>query len=177
MFYPLGFVRTRLGVDVGRNNEERQFKNFFDWTKKVIESDGIPGLYRGLILSLFLTTISKSFYFGLFESGKIHLDFIENSSHHLALMWLFATSTTAIGYFSCYPIDTVRRRLMMQSGRKDILYAGTTDWIYKILRREGITGFYKGFSAQIIKSFGTSIFLVVNEKLQNRRHHKFLKSS
>lgn len=127
MFYPLGFVRTRLGVDVGRNSEERQFKNFFDCTSKIIQSDGIKGLYRGLILSLFLTTISKSFYFGLFESGKIHLDFIENTSHHYVSMWAFATLTTALGYFFCYPLDTIRRRLMMQSGRKDVLYSGTVD--------------------------------------------------
>ena len=162
-FYPLGLVRTRLGVDIGRNNSERQFKNIFDCFRKISKSDGMTGLYRGLGVSLFLSALSKSTYFGFFESGKGWLNKYQDKSYHLFLMYLLATFTTASGYFFFYPLDTIRRRMMMQSGRRDKLYSGSFDWACKILRKEGAKGFYKGITAQLTKSLGTSVFLVANE--------------
>lgn len=98
VFYPLGFARTRMGVDVGVSKQDRQFTNIFDCLRKIYKSDGILGPYRGLSVSILLTMINKSSYFGLFEAGKPHLPGIENQSHHLFVMWVFATCTTAFGY-------------------------------------------------------------------------------
>ena len=165
-FYPLGLVRTRLGVDIGKSNEDRQFKSIFDCFLKITKADGIQGLYRGLGVSLFLSALSKSTYFGFFESGKGCLKRSEDKSYHLFLMYLLATFTTATGYFVFYPLDTIRRRMMMQSGRRDKIYSGSFDWAYKILRKEGFKGYYKGISAQLTKSLGTSVFLVANEIVQ-----------
>lgn len=123
-FYPLGLARTRLGVDVGKTGADRQFNNSLDCLAKILKSDGPAGLYRGLGMSLLLTTVNKATYFGFFETGKKHLEHLEDQPHHLALLWLFASGTTALGYLTCYPLDTVRRRMMMQSGRKDVLYPG-----------------------------------------------------
>ncbi len=33
--YPLDFARTRMGVDIGRTKEERQFKSLSDCIRKV----------------------------------------------------------------------------------------------------------------------------------------------
>ena len=165
-FHPLTFVRTRIGVDVGKNSWDRQFNSLYDWVHKIVQSDGIKGIYKGLGMSLFLTAVSKSTYFGLFESGRIHFDRFEDKSHHLPLLWLFASGTTAVGYILCYPFDTIRRRMMMQSGRKDVIYANYYDWFRKIYRKEGFKGFFKGVTPQLMKSFGTSVFLVVNHKVQ-----------
>ena len=79
-----------------------------------------------------------------------------------------ATWTTAAGYLLFYPLDTVRRRMMMQSGRKDILYNGSIDWAKKILINEGPRGFFKGLVPQLTKSIGTSVFLVTNEAIQKK---------
>ena len=110
--------------------------------------------------------MSKSMYFGLFESGKIHFDRFEDKSHHLPLLWLFASWTTALGYILCYPFDTLRRRMMMQAGRRDVIYASYIDWFHKIYKKEGLRGFFKGVTPQLMKSFGTSVFLVVNDRVQ-----------
>jgi hypothetical protein len=37
---------------------------------------------------------------------------------HIFISWMIAQSVTAIAGLVSYPIDTVRRRMMMQSGRK-----------------------------------------------------------
>ena len=50
--YPLDFARTRLGTDIGKGVNERQFKGIFDVIAKVGRSDGIKGLYRGMTVSV-----------------------------------------------------------------------------------------------------------------------------
>ena len=82
--------------------------------KKIVKNDGISGLYRGFAISWLLTGLYRSSYFGLFYTGKEYLfDKELNSYMH---MWLFATSTTCFSNFLFYPLDTIRRRMMMSTG-------------------------------------------------------------
>ncbi len=37
---------------------------------------------------------------------------------HIFVSWMIAQSVTAVAGLASYPFDTVRRRMMMQSGRK-----------------------------------------------------------
>lgn len=37
---------------------------------------------------------------------------------HIFVSWMIAQSVTAVAGLVSYPFDTVRRRMMMQSGRK-----------------------------------------------------------
>jgi len=68
--YPLDFARTRLGVDLGRKMEDRQFTGIADCLKKVFKKDGIVGLYRGFIMSVIGIFIYRGLYFGLYDTGK-----------------------------------------------------------------------------------------------------------
>lgn len=66
-----------------------------------------------------------------------------------------------------YPLDTVRRRLMMQSGRADVLYNGTADCFAKIYANEGgLKPFFKGASANIFRGVGASMVLVMYDELK-----------
>lgn len=68
--YPLDFVRTRLGADIGKGANDRQFNGVVDCIKKVVKSDGISGLYRGLTISVIGIIPYRAAYFGLFDTGK-----------------------------------------------------------------------------------------------------------
>ena len=61
---------------------------------------------------------------------------------------------------------------MMQSGRQDVLYSGTIDWIKKILFQEGVRGYFKGVVPNIIRAVGGSLALASNEKLKAIIYHK-----
>ena len=50
--------------------------------------------------------------------------------------WAIAQAVTALAGIMSYPLDTIRRRLMMQAGGKK-LYNGTMDCINKIIANEG----------------------------------------
>lgn len=54
---------------------------------------------------------------------------------HIVISWMIAQTVTAVAGVVSYPFDTVRRRMMMQSGRKGgrlllcvVLYAALTRW-------------------------------------------------
>merc|ERR1719454_79979 len=81
----------------------------------------------------------------------------------------FAAAQTAItiGAGATYPFDTVRRRLQMQSEKppEEHLYKGTMDCFKKIGAEEGLAaGLYKGFVANIFRSVGGALVLVLYDR-------------
>lgn len=62
--YPLDFARTRLGADIGKSANERQFNGLFDCCAKIFKQDGIKGLYQGFAVSVLGIFTYRAFYFG-----------------------------------------------------------------------------------------------------------------
>merc|ERR1712021_64575 len=73
-----------------------------------------------------------------------------------------------IMYRASYSLDTVRRRLMMTSGKTgaDRLYTGTMDCFNKILADEGPRAFFKGCLSNVIRGTGGALVLVFYDKIQ-----------
>lgn len=63
-----------------------------------------------------------------------------------------------------YPLDTIRRRLMMQSGRGELLYNGTIDCGKKIFANEGGKAFFKGALANVFRGVGGAMVLVIYDE-------------
>ena len=53
----------------------------------------------------------------------------------------------------------------MQSGRDTVLYKNSFDWIVKIYKNEGHLAFFKGQLANIFRGLGSSLLLVLFDKL------------
>ncbi|TSK62583.1 ADP/ATP translocase 1 [Bagarius yarrelli] len=84
------------------------------------------------------------------------------------MSWMIAQSVTTLAGIISYPFDTVRRRMMMQSGLKgaDVIYTGTVDCWRKIARDEGIQAFYKGTWSNILRSMGGALVLVFYDEIK-----------
>lgn len=162
--YPLDFARTRLASDVG-SGKDREFTGLVDCLKKIAASDGPQGLYRGFGISVVGIIAYRASYFGMFDTGKAIL-FEDPKKAGFLAMWAFAQFVTVSAGILSYPLDTVRRRLMMQSGRKDILYRGTIDCFRVILRDEGSRAFFKGAGSNVIRGTGGALVLVFYDKIQ-----------
>ena len=82
--------------------------------------------------------------------------------------FLFAQFVTSTSETLAYPLDTIRRRLMMESGKSlaERQYSGTMDCGQKILAQEGFTGFFKGNLSNFWRSIGSSLVLVLYDELQ-----------
>jgi len=148
--YSLDFCRTRLANDnkSAKKGGERQFNGMLDVYKKIYQSDGIAGLYRGFTISAIGIFVYRGFYFGLYDTVKplFPKSVRDNFFVNFALGW---SVTTVAGLLS-YPIDTVRRRMMMTSG-EGTKYASSFHAFTSIAAKEGFTSFFKGAGANILR--------------------------
>jgi solute carrier family 25 (adenine nucleotide translocator) protein 4/5/6/31 len=164
--YPLDFARTRLGADVGKGAAERQFNGLADCLVKIGKADGARGLYRGLGVSILGIIPYRASYFGLFDTGKRMLPIV---NQNLLYKFIFAQCVTTTSGLISYPFDTVRRRMMMQSGKKaaDVQYKNTIDCFRRITADEGGAAFYKGALSNVFRGVGASMVLVLYDEMKS----------
>merc|ERR1712181_19596 len=131
--YPLDFARTRLGADVlGK------------------------GLYPGFLSSVQGIIIYRAIYFGAYDTAKQ----FAGEKPSILLRFAIAQVVAAGSVTVAYPFDTVRRRLMMMSGEQEKMYNGTMDCWKKIVKDEGMKGFFKGNFTNVLRSIGCALVLV-----------------
>jgi len=164
--YPLDFARTRLAADVGSGGE-REFNGLVDCLKKMVAKGGVGSLYNGFGISVVGIIAYRASYFGMFDTGKVIL-FEDIKTANFFAIWGFAQFVTVTAGIMSYPLDTVRRRLMMTSGKTgaDKMYDGTMDCFKKIYRDEGGKAFFKGCLSNVIRGTGGALVLVFYDKLQ-----------
>jgi len=162
--YPLDFARTRLAADVGKAGS-REFNGLVDCISKIVKSDGPQGLYRGFFVSVQGIIIYRAAYFGMFDTAK-HMFTSGKEKLNFFAAWGIAQVVTVSSGILSYPWDTVRRRMMMQSGRKDILYKNTLDCAVKIIKNEGIKAMFKGALSNVFRGTGGALVLAIYDEIQ-----------
>jgi len=167
--YPLDFARTRLGADVAKGNGQRQFNGVWDCLSSIYKSDGMRGLYRGAGASLCGIFIYRGLYFGVYDSGKAMWI---SDNDLLIKKFFFAQLCVIFSESIAYPTDTVKRVMMMQSARKDAMYSGVLDCVKKLYQKDGLPGFWKGNVSNMMRSFGSSICLVLYDELKKAKNNK-----
>jgi len=164
--YPLDFARTRLAADIGKGAGQREFNGLGDCLVKVFKADGMGGLYKGFGVSVQGIIIYRAAFFGLYDTAKGMLP--DPKSAGLILSWAIAQCVTTVSGIISYPFDTVRRRLMMQSGRKgaEVMYSGTIDCWKKIAKNEGTGAFFKGAFSNVLRGTGGALVLVLYDEIK-----------
>jgi len=163
--YPLDFARTRLAADVGKSGGEREFSGLGNCLTKIFKSDGLVGLYRGFGVSVQGIIIYRASYFGFFDTAKGMLPDPKNTP--FLVSWAIAQTVTTVAGIISYPFDTVRRRMMMQSGRSDKLYKNTIDCWVKISKNEGRKAFFKGAFSNVLRGTGGALVLVLYDEIKD----------
>ena len=82
--------------------------------------------------------------------------------------WMVAQVVTTGAGIVSYPFDTVRRRMMMQSGRsaEEAQYKSTLDCWRKIVAEEGPGAFFKGAGSNVIRGTGGALVLVMYDEFK-----------
>lgn len=162
--YSLDYARTRLANDnkSSKKGGERQFKGLVDVYKKTLASDGVAGLYRGFCISCVGIVVYRGFYFGLYDTFK-PIILGENVGVFASFCLGYAVTVSA-GILS-YPIDTIRRRMMMTSGAA-VKYNGSLDCTMQILKTEGVTSFFKGAGANVLRGMAGAGVLAGFDKVK-----------
>ncbi|TIB36468.1 hypothetical protein E3P86_02484 [Wallemia ichthyophaga] len=165
--YSLDFARTRLANDAksAAKGGERQFNGLVDVYKKTLASDGLAGLYRGFGPSVVGIVVYRGLYFGMFDSLKPVLLQGSLSNSFLASFLLGWGVTTGAGLAS-YPLDTIRRRMMMTSGGTGPHYRSMMHAAAEITKTEGTSSLFKGAGANILRGVAGAGVLSMYDKLQ-----------
>ena len=83
-------MRTRLNADIGDGKKiAREFNGIIDCCRKIHNSDGLYGFYRGYGVTIGGIVAYRAMYFGLFDTGKVLL-FQDARRANMAAMWVFA---------------------------------------------------------------------------------------
>merc|ERR1712184_71534 len=145
--YSLDFARTRLANDNKGKDGKRQFNGLVDVYRKTLASDGIGGLYRGFGISCVGIFIYRGLYFGLYDTLRPMLLGEKGSA---GASFFLGWAITIVSGLASYPIDTVRRRMMMTSGG-GVKYKGSIDCAQTVIKNEGFMSLMKGAGANVLR--------------------------
>jgi solute carrier family 25 (adenine nucleotide translocator) protein 4/5/6/31 len=164
--YSLDYARTRLANDSksAKKGGERQFNGLVDVYVKTIKTDGIQGLYRGFNISCVGIIVYRGLYFGMYDSLKPVVLQGSLQGSFLASFFLGWAITIGAGLAS-YPIDTVRRRMMMTSGEA-VKYSSSMHAFTEIMKKEGVKSLFKGAGANILRAVAGAGVLAGYDQLQ-----------
>lgn len=160
LVYSLDYARTRLALDAKGSNMERQFTGLKDVYLKTWRSDGIRGLYKGFLTSVVAVMVYRGFYFGLYDSLK---PVVLSKDAGIFTSFILSYSVTVTSNLIVYPLDTIRRRMMVTCGEKS-QYSGALDCAGQIIRKEGALTLMKGASANILRNIAGAGVLVGFDK-------------
>ncbi|KAE8665260.1 putative ADP,ATP carrier protein [Hibiscus syriacus] len=165
----------------------RKFKRMLDCIVRTVREEGILSVWRGNGSSVLRYYPSVALNFSL-EINAVILP-IEASANFVAgaaagcttLILIYPLDiahtrlaadigrtnavTTSAGLLP-YPLDTVRRRMMMQSGLEQPMYRSTLDCWRTIYRTEGVTSFHRGALSNIFRSTGAAAILVLYDEVK-----------
>lgn len=159
------FFDNSLAADVGKGGQ-REFNGLIDCLRKVVQSDGPIGLYRGFVVSVQGIIIYRAAYFGFYDTCRDHLPNPKETPFYVS--WGIAQVVTTIAGIASYPFDTVRRRMMMQSGLKksEMLYKNTAHCWLVIAKQEGMSAFFKGAFSNVIRGTGGALVLAIYDEMK-----------
>ena len=125
--------------------------------RETYKQEGIKGIFRGAGVNFVLSPMFRGFYFGVFDTVKQ----IDPSPKTRWLGGYFGSLTAML---LCFPIDSVRRRLVM-TACQDYHYNGFWDCVRWIYQNEGIRTFYRGCSLCVIQSCAAASILFLYDSI------------
>ena len=169
LLYPLEFLRTRLAVDIANKGmrKSQQFRGMQDVIVYTYKTDGLFGIYKGYATSIVYVAMHRLFYLGGFDVLKTELlNYTNKDALTMPERVGIAQSVSLLAATVCYPLDTVRRQLMMQAGKSEKQFTNIRACTRQIYARDGIRGFFRGLGPNLFKTVGGALLLVAYDSLR-----------
>ncbi|XP_027921049.1 folate transporter 1, chloroplastic-like [Vigna unguiculata] len=173
---PVWLVKTRLQLQ-SPLHQTQPYSGLFDAFRTITREEGFSALYRGIVPGLLLVSHGAIQFTAYEELRKVIIDFkSKRSTFHnqnpdkllnsVDYAVLGATSKLA-AILLTYPFQVMRSRLQQRpSGDGVPRYMDTWHVVKETARFEGIRGFYKGITANLLKNApASSITFIVYENV------------
>jgi len=167
LVYPLVYVRTVLGADLGK---VKKYNGMLDCLQKTVAENGFLSLYNGIGPSTIGIVVYRGAQFGLQDILKAFNPYQKDFSA-IGLISKFCVAQVAVSVSGVvsYPFDTMQRRLQIEASKpaEEKLYNGMADCFQKMLKTEGPRGFFKGALANVLRGTGAALVLVLYDEIIN----------
>ncbi|CAL9773963.1 unnamed protein product [Musa acuminata subsp. burmannicoides] len=173
---PIWLVKTRMQLQTP-HQDYRPYSGLYDALRTILKEEGWKGLYRGIGPSLLLVThgaiqftayeeLRKLATYMKGKGGKAKItegDTLLNSFDYAAL----GASSKSFAILFTYPYQVVRSRLQQRPNIDGIpKYLDSWHVVKDTARFEGLGGFYRGITSNILKNIpASSITFVVYENV------------
>jgi len=145
---------------------KREFKGMIDCMYKIYLDNNIKGLYQGLGSGCICYFIYRGLQIGGYDSCKHFLGINLNDQHNttnkailFGQSFLLSLLITEFSATIAYTFDTIRRKLMMNTGINYIHHYNGYKCAKSIIVNDGYLGFYKGLGVNYLRAF-TSAFVL-----------------
>ncbi|KAF9237353.1 mitochondrial carrier domain-containing protein [Melanogaster broomeanus] len=169
---PVFLIKTRLQLDVGTGTSgvtARWYASSLDCVRKILQQEGICGLYRGLGAS-YLGTVETVFHLVLYEQLKQLSRPISTGPNtqddatwaHAVKSWVgtsgAAGSAKLAAVLLTYPHEVLRTRLRQAPIENGIRkYVGLVQCFRLVRAEEGLAGLYGGITPHLMRSIPSAI--------------------
>jgi solute carrier family 25 (mitochondrial carnitine/acylcarnitine transporter), member 20/29 len=145
---PIELLKIRLQATAG-GLEQRTLKDEF---KAIYTKSGIPGLYRGMYMTVLREIPGYAGFYTGFEAVKRYqtdLNFKSGTGDLSLLQLMIAGSFGGISYWvACYPLDVLKSKIQSQPNLSSRLMVN----VREIIKNDGLKGFTRGFTVSLLRS-------------------------
>ncbi|CAK9157094.1 unnamed protein product [Ilex paraguariensis] len=175
---PIWLVKTRLQLQTPQH-QTRPYSGLYDALRTILKEEGWRALYKGLVPGLFLVTHGAIQFTAYEELRKVFIDFKSEENEkksgkgdNLLDSIDYATmgaSSKLAAILMTYPFQVVRARLQQRPSAGGIpRYMDSWHVVKETVRFEGLRGFYKGITANLLKNVpAASVTFIVYENVLN----------
>ena len=164
--YPLDLLRTRIST----NSSSKVTSGVFRLASTIVEKEGgIRALYKGFFVSALEITPYLAITLGGYEFLKSYL--LSMSDDNISTLdtkrsLLAAWGSGLAGSIACYPLDSVKRQLMLDTNLER--YNGRIlICVQRVYNEIGIRAFYRGCTLNALKSAPvTAVTYVLNDRIR-----------
>lgn len=139
---PIELIKTRLQSNVSSDS-----RNSLDVIRKIINTDGVKGLWKGAVPGLIRASLLTASQCAVYDESKNiikkHTGINEGIKLHIISSMISGLVTTTV----TSPLDVVKTNMYV--GGKN--YSNMTQCVINVYRRNGIYGFFGGWSASYIR--------------------------
>eukprot|EP00756_Hemistasia_phaeocysticola_P060381 Hpha_TRINITY_DN3997_c0_g1::TRINITY_DN3997_c0_g1_i1::g.18003::m.18003 len=142
-----------------------------DCIRVTVRREGVRGLYAGFLVGLAEIAPYTALSFAVYEGAKQRVG-VSSWGMKLGFGWLAGVTAS----ICCYPVDTVKRQLMLDGSRGfDTRYQGSAmRCAARLWNDGGIHRLYRGYSATLMKSApSVALTFMFNDLARDALNHWF----